>query len=337
MPEDPGQMQQRKLEHIHIVTKEQVEPHPSSFDGYRIPYRALPELDLNEIDTSCHFLGKRLSFPFLVSSMTGGPERAAVINKNLAEACEQVGAALGLGSMRVLLRDPGAASSFKVRHLCPSVPLLANLGLVQLNYGVGADEVNLLIDTVEADGIFLHVNPLQEAVQPEGDTDFSGLLGKLERLIPKIPVPVIVKEVGSGIDPVTAQRLADIGVEWVDVAGAGGTSWTRVEGYRRQDRLGQVMKEICISSDQALIGARDIPGLRLIGSGGVRTGLDVAKAIALGADLVGTAKPFLEPAIDGVEPCLALLRLFKKELAVAMFAAGAPNLSALKKIALQKV
>lgn len=323
-------MQQRKLDHLHIVRERPVEPGPSSFDRFALPYRALPEIDLGAIDTTTTFLGKQLAFPFLISSMTGGPQKAGHINRNLAVAAEEAKVALGLGSMRVIARDPSAAASFQVRDLCPSIPLLANLGLVQLNEGWGAEEINGLIDAVQADGIFLHVNPLQEAIQPEGDTNFAGLVKRLSEVLPHVKAPVIVKEVGAGIDPVSASMLVEAGVTWIDVAGTGGTSWAWVEGYRREDRLGHLFRGVGISTAAALIGARDLPGVQLIGSGGVRSGLDAAKALMLGASLAGSAKPFLEPALEGPAAVASLLKAYHEEFRTAMFCVGAPNLAALR-------
>ena len=333
---DSEPLNRRKLEHLQIVRNQPVEPVPSPFDAYRLPYKALPEIDMAEIETGVQFLGRQLSIPLLISSMTGGPEKAGVINRNLAIAAEEVGVAMGLGSMRTVLKHPETLASFQVRKFCPSVPLFANMGLVQLNYGYGASEINSLIDAVEADGIFLHVNPLQEAIQPEGDTNFKDLLPKLERLIPKIKAPIIIKEVGSGIDPNTAQRLADIGVQWVDVAGMGGTSWAWVEGYRREDRLGALFRDVGLTTDQALLGASTIKGLQLIGSGGIRSGLDMAKALMLGANIAGSAKPFLEPALESAEACVASLAQFELEFRTAMFCVGARNVAQLKEMDLQK-
>lgn len=323
-------LEKRKTEHISIVLNQKVEPQDSCFGRWRLPYRSLPEINYGEIDTQCTFLGKMLRFPFLISSMTGGPRKARIINQHLAIAAEQAGVALGLGSMRIILRDPAAIASFKVRHLCPSVPLLANMGLVQLNYGYGADDINRIVDAIGADGIFLHVNPLQEAIQPEGDTCFAGLLARLAEVLPKVKVPVVIKEVGAGIDPGSARRLREIGVEWIDVAGTGGTSWAMVEGYRRSDRLGEVFQSVGLPTDEALMGAAQIKGLRLIGSGGIRNGLDMAKALMLGADLVGTAKPLLQPALESVAACSQLIECFHKELKTAMFCTGSKNLAELK-------
>jgi len=331
------QIQQRKLQHINIVLNKKVEPLPSSFNKYRLPYRALPEIDLKEVETKYNFFNKQLSFPFVISSMTGGEEKGKVINKNLAIAAEETKVALGLGSMRVTIKKPESLKSFQIRKDCPSIPLFANMGIVQLNYGFGADEINRIIDSVDADGIFIHINPLQEAVQPEGDTNFKELIPKLAKILPKINKPVIAKEVGSGIDPDTAKKLWDIGIEWIDVAGTGGTSWPWVEGYRREGDLGHVFKAEGIATDEALIGAKNISGLNLIAGGGIRNGIDIAKSLALGAKMATAAKPLLEAALDSPEACIKKLETLKEELKVAMFMTGSKTLKDLHSINLEPI
>lgn len=327
----------RKLQHIDIVLKNKVEPQTSSLNSYRLPYIALPELDLEEIDTRVSFFNKKLSFPFIVASMTGGAEKVGDINKNLAIACEKEKVALALGSMRIVLKDKTSIRSFDIRSLCPSIPIFANMGLVQLNYGYGAKEINTLIDSIDADGIFLHVNHMQEAIQPEGDTNFKDLIPKLERILPKIKRRVIIKEVGTGIDRDTALKLSKIGIEWIDVSGMGGTSWTSVEAYRRSDDLGFIFEEVGIPLDMAIIGSSDIKGLNIIASGGIRSGLDMAKSIALGASMTSVAKPLLEPALASSIKVSELINKWRKELRIAMFASGVKNIKDLKKIKLIKI
>ncbi len=327
----------RKIQHLKIVLEENVEPVPSPFKKYRLEYKALPEIDKSEISTEITFLGKKLSFPFLIGSMTGGAEKAKDINKNLAIAAEKAKVAIALGSMRAILKDPSTFSSFDVRKLCPSVPLLANMGLVQLNYGYGAKEINKLIDLIDADGIFLHINHLQEAIQPEGDTNFKDLILKLEKILPEIKKPVFIKEVGSGIDFETAKRLSEIGIQWIDVAGLGGTSWTSVESFRRNDKIGFTFEEMGIETTEALIQSSKIKGLNLISSGGVRSGLDMAKSIALRAKLVSCAKPLLKPALESSDAVYEEILKFKKEFEIAMFVVGAKDLKALAKTKITKI
>ena len=206
------------------------------------------------------------------------------------------------------------------------------MGLVQLNYGYGAKEINKLIDIIEADGIFLHINHLQEAIQPEGDTNFKGLIDKLAKILPKIKKTVLIKEVGNGIDKETAKKLSEIGVEWIDVAGGGGTSWPWVEGYRRDDDLGDIFKAESIPTDQCLTDCREIQDLKLIACGGIRNGKHIALSLMLGADMASCAKPLLQPALESPEACIKLLEKYKKELQISMFIMGAKNIEELKSI-----
>jgi isopentenyl-diphosphate delta-isomerase len=330
-------IQKRKSQHIKIVREEKVEPIPSPFDNYRLPYKALPEIDMSEIETKNELLDKELSFPFIISSMTGGEELGRTINENLAKAAEAAKVALGLGSMRVILKNRDAFHTFNIRRFCPSIPLFANFGLVQLNYGYGADEINELIDMVEADGIFLHINHLQEAVQPEGDTNFKGLLKKLEEALPKINAPVFVKEVGHGIDLETAKALAEIGIKWIDVAGVGGTSWAWVEAYRREDDLGHIFKAEGIPTDEALQELSKIKELNLIAGGGIRHGIHIAKAIAMGAKFATAAKPLMNPAINSAQEVYDKLMDMQHQLRIAMFSAGVSNLDELSKVELKQL
>ncbi len=254
------------------------------------------------------------------------------INHNVARAAESVGVALALGSMRILLKDKDLIDTFKVRSLCPSVPLIANLGAVQLNYGVTADDINYLTDAT-----FLHLNVLQEAIQPEGDTNFANLFKKLELIISKLERPVIIKEVGHGIDKETMKKLLTLPLDGLDVASAGGTSWAQVEGYRRNDNLGECFKAAGYRTDECLGFLRELaPSKQInsIASGGIRSGLDGAKALMLGADLYGVAKPFLESTIENPEAIITKLENWQQELQTAMFAVGARSLSELKAIPL---
>lgn len=323
-------IKQRKLQHIKIVLEKDTQPYPSSFDKYVLPHKALPEIDLEEIDTSVEFFNKEISFPFMIASMTGGEEFGKTINTNLAISAEKNKIPLALGSMRVILKKPETFDSFNIRHLCPSIPLFANMGLVQLNYGYGAKEINKLIDMIEADGIFLHINHLQEAIQPEGDTNFKGLIDKLARILPKVKKPILIKEVGNGIDRETAKRLSEIGVKWIDVAGGGGTSWPWVEGYRRDDDLGDIFKSESIPTDKCLIDCGEIENLNLIACGGIRNGKHIAFSLMLGADMASCAKPFLQPALKSAEDCTNVIEKYLKELRISMFVVGARNIEELK-------
>ena len=299
--------------------------------------RALPEIDMGEIDTSTKFFDWDIAMPFVVSSMTGGEEHGRKINTNVAKAAQAMGVPFGLGSMRIINRYPEMVESFDVKEFAPDVPMFANLGIVQLNYGFGEDEVANIINSVGADGLFIHVNPLQEAVQPEGDINFSGLVSKLEKILPKIDVPVIVKEVGNGMDPVSAQALADIGVTMIDVAGVGGSSWSWIEGYRQpnydpETNLGYLTRDMGLPTDESILACRDIQDLSIIAGGGIRNGIQVAKALALGASHATAALPFLEPSLDSADAVLALLQRFQKELQVAMFSTGSLTIEDLKSV-----
>ena len=334
----------RKLDHIRIVLGEDVNAKgvTSGWARYRFRHCALPELDLREIDTGTVFLGKRLQAPLLISSMTGGAHEAERINLMLAEAAESLGVALGVGSQRAALINPALSHTYQVRKVAPTAVLLANLGAVQLNYGYGVTECQRAVEMIEADALILHLNALQEAVQPEGNTNFKGLLPKIESVCRELPVPVIVKEVGNGISAEVARKLVEVGVAAIDVAGAGGTSWSEVERFRHTQEHGRASVGLFagwgIPTTEAIKEVRAaLPGITLIGSGGVRSGIDVAKAIALGADLVGSAAPHLFRSAEGggSDAILNGLRSFQDELRITMFCTGAADLQALRKTPLE--
>lgn len=327
----------RKKEHIRICLEEDVD-HPvltTGFERYRVPYASLPELDLAAVDLSCGMLGRRLSMPFMILSMTGGARLSRTINRNLARAAQECRVALGLGSMRIALEDPAAAESFRVRELCPDVPLWANLGAAQLNRGFGVEECRRVVEISGADGLCLHLNALQEAAQPGGDTDWSGIAEKLAAVAGELGVPVIVKEVGFGIGPRTARMLGGLPVWGVDVGGAGGTSWLEVEkrAWGRDD-LDAFDAFGTPTAESIPVVRKHCPDKLVIGSGGVRTGVDAVKALALGADMVGAARPLLRPATESEEAVIRWLRRFREEMRLAAFCAGAPDLDALRELEL---
>lgn len=329
--------EQRKADHIRINLEEDVnfQQMTTGLERYRFLHQALPELDLADVDISVSLLGKRLRAPLLISSMTGGTEQAQIINRTLAEAAEAAGIAMGLGSVRAAIEDPSLAETFRVRPIAPAVLLLANLGAVQLNYGYGLNECRRAVDMLEADGLILHFNALQEAVQPEGDTNFGGLLAKVEQVCRALPVPVIAKEVGWGFSEDTARRLAEAGVAAIDVAGAGGTSWSQVEKYRAKTevrrRVAATFVDWGIPTAEAILAARrGAPGLPLIASGGLRNGLDIAKCIALGAAAGGMAGPFLKAAVKSVQAVLDEIEIAATELRIAMFCAGIDSIERLQ-------
>ena len=331
----------RKADHIRINLEEDVDFHrlTNGFDGYHFVHQALPELNLAEVDSSVTVFGKRLAAPILVSSMTGGTERAGLINQRLAEAVQERRLALGVGSQRAALEDSAAAASFVVRRYAPDALIFANLGAVQLNYGYGVDECRRAVEMVEADALILHLNPLQEVLQPEGDTNWKGLLDKISEVCSTLGVPVIAKEVGWGISRETARRLIEAGVSAIDVAGAGGTSWSEVEKHRapteRLRRLAGAFREwgipTAISLTQtAAVRDETAPGLPLFASGGIRNGQEIAKAVALGADLVGLAAPFLKRVMESTAAVVDEMEILEAEMRIAMFAAGAGNIHALR-------
>ncbi len=329
-PENSSPTEQRKLEHIRINLREDVRSKGIStgFDTYRFAHQALPELDLSQVSTRCDLFGRALDAPILVSSMTGGVPRALEINRNLARAAQRLHLAMGLGSQRVALEKPDAEIYFRVRDAAPDILLFANLGAVQLNYGYGVEECLRAVEMVGADALFLHLNPLQEAIQPEGNTNFAGLAERIGAVCRELTVPVVVKEVGWGISAQVACRLAELGVAGIDVAGAGGTSWSEVERHRAPSelrrRIAGSFADWGISTADCLVEVRRaVPELPVFASGGIRTGVDVAKAIGLGASLVGLASPVLRAAAESADAAYDELYAVTEELRICMFCTGA--------------
>jgi isopentenyl-diphosphate Delta-isomerase len=323
----------RKAEHIRLALDDRMQLRSHPFERYTFGHEALPDLDFDAIDLSCTFLGKTLRAPLLLSCMTGGTEVAARINRNLALAAESRGVALGVGSQRKALEDPSQAGSFEVRAQAPTIPLLANLGAIQLNCGFGIDHCRRAVSMIGADALVLHLNPLQEAIQPEGQRRFAGLLPKMAEVAAGLEVPVIAKEVGSGLSESTGRRLAAAGITILDTAGVGGTSWARIEGERAGDaELGEVFAGWGIPTPDSIRQLRRIEGVTIIGSGGLRSGLDVAKAIALGADLAGMAHPFLETAMDSAEKVGLRIDRIVHELKIAAFCLSCRTVSDLRSV-----
>lgn len=333
-----GGIEARKLRHLEACLLPQ-----SQYVGVRTglervpwPYRALPDLDLDAVDLGSTFLGRPLAAPLLIGAMTGGAERAAGINRNLAAAAQRLGLGMMLGSQRVMLEQPGAAASFRVRDVAPDILLVGNLGAAQFGLGYGPQHAERAVQGVGADALAIHVNPLQEALQAGGDTRWAGLSERLGEVVPGLPFPVILKEVGHGLDAATLRAVRGAGFAAFDVAGAGGTSWARVEqlvrygGVRSPD-----LCEIGVPTAQALLDARRaVPGAPLIASGGIRTGLDAARALALGAQVVAVARPLLEPALESAQAVEAWLTNFLQELRVALFVGGYADVGAVRGAAL---
>ncbi len=332
--------QQRKKQHLSysLDTNAVSYPYGSGFDGYTFLHNALPELDMDESDTTARFWGGCVRAPLLISSMTGGFGLARKVNWNLAIAAQELGLAMGVGSQRVALEEPSVAESFQVREVAPDIFLFANLGAVQLNYGYGIDQCRRAVSMIQADALILHLNVLQEATQPEGDRNFKGLTNKIAQICRQLEVPVLVKEVGTGISDEVALRLQDAGVRAIDVAGTGGTSWYAVEA-RRAAKKGQFPEKTFanwgIPTDESLkMVRRAVPDLELVASGGIRNGLDVGKAVALGANLCGIGQPLLEPALNSAGRVVETISKIIYEIKLTMLCAGARNLEALRQVPL---
>jgi isopentenyl-diphosphate delta-isomerase len=327
----------RKDDHLRICVEHTVRP-PQTLTGlerYRFIHQALPGISLQAVDLDVTFLGHDLRAPLIISAMTGGTAGARAINRRLAAAAQELGLGMGVGSQRAAIEDATWAETYRVRDLAPDILLMSNLGAVQLAAGYGAAECQRAVDMIEADALVLHLNPLQEALQPEGDTDFFELLPKIERVCRALSVPVIVKEVGSGLSARVARRLADAGVRAIDVAGAGGTSWSEVERFRapapRDSAVAAQFAHWGIPTADAVRAVRAaLPDTPLVASGGIETGIDAAKCVALGADLVGIALPLLRPAMRSSSHVVEALAVIIRVLRVAMFCVGAKDLAALR-------
>jgi isopentenyl-diphosphate delta-isomerase len=337
--------QTRKADHLRICLEEDVQFRQltNGLERYRFTHCCLPELDFSDIDLNVTFLGKKLGVPLLISSMTGGTEQAKLINYRLAEVAQNYRLAMGVGSQRVAVENPQVAHTFAIRSLAPDALLFANLGAVQLNYTYGLEQCLRVVEILEADALILHFNPLQECIQPHGDTNFKGLLDKIHNLCNQISVPVIAKEVGNGISANMAKKLIEAGVSAIDVAGAGGTSWAKVESERAENslqrKLGKTFADWGLPTAECIVQIRDrYPTIPLIASGGLRDGMEVAKAIALGADLAGLAFPFLQAAVQSHQAVEELVELLIAEIKTVLFCTGNANLVQLQKSeALQRI
>ena len=341
MPGDAG-LPTRKSDHIRINLEEDVQSSiTTGLEKYHFVNQALPELNLDDINLSQTLFGKVLKAPILISSMTGGTAEAAAINHVLAECAQESGIAMGLGSQRAALEHPEMAYTYQVRQTAPDILLFANLGAIQLNYSYTIEHCKRAIDMVGADALILHLNALQEALQPEGDTRFEGLINKIETVCRQLPVPIIAKEVGWGISEKAARQLANAGVAAIDVAGAGGTSWSQVEMYRNSDqhqaRIAAVFRDWGIPTSESIQAVHTaVPELVVIASGGLRDGVDIAKSIALGARLGGMAGLFLKAAAVSPHETLKVISEIRQELAICMFVVGAADLDQLQQVILSK-
>jgi isopentenyl-diphosphate Delta-isomerase len=331
---DPGGMETRKRRHIDVCLSEAVDYQTvtTGLERYRLPYNALTQTNLGNVDLATDFLGARLRAPVLIGSMTGGAELSGTINRNLAVAAQHLGIGMMLGSQRIMLDNDSASTSFSVRDVAPDVLLIGNIGLAQLDELMVLDLVKAL-DHVGANALAVHTNPLQEAMQHEGDTDFSGSVARLRDIAGSIDYPVILKEVGHGIGAAAAAELVDCPIAAVDVAGAGGTSWARVEQYVRYGEIRYpALAEWGIPTAEAVLEVRHtLPDISIVASGGIRTGMDAAKVLAMGADAVAVARPLLAPAIESPEAVVDWLQRFVDELLVCLHGCGAANLAALRR------
>ena len=325
-------IEKRKADHLTLAGSPACQMNGSNgLDTIRFEPVALPELNFAEIDSQVEFLNKPLSFPFLISSMSGGVREADRMNITLAEAAETCQVALGVGSMRIALEQKSAQSSFKLRKFAPSIPILANIGGTQLVQRNGISDALRCVELADADGIYVHLNALQELLQPGGDQDWRGVSAAIQKFVTASPVPVFIKEVGHGISASSAEMLIDLGVSWIDVAGSGGTSWSQIEHIRSGREGVSAFADWGVNTKEAIEAIRSKKlSCMLVGSGGLRNGLDVAKVIRIGADMGAAAQPFLEPARSSVNKTMQIIESWEKDFKIAMFSTGSQSVAKLK-------
>jgi len=334
----------RKSDHIKISLNQNVQARKTTtgFEDIHFIHKALPEIDKQKIDLSTTVFGHKFAAPLIAGAITGGTTEATKINATIAEAVEELGLGMGVGSQRAAIEDKKLEKTFAIaRKKAPTAFLIANIGGVQLVGGYGLKEVKKAIKMIEADAIAIHLNPLQEAVQPEGQTNFQRVLEKIGEIAIKLDKPVIVKETGAGIAAEEAKRLEDVGVAGVDVSGAGGTSWAAVEYYRAkklgnsfQRELGDVLWDWGIPTAISIVEVTQTVRIPVIASGGIRDGLNVAKALVLGASLTSLSRPLLQAAVKGLEETKNVLSLLTEELRNVMFLVGADSVEALRDVSL---
>ena len=341
-----GEITNRKADHIRIALQEQVEVplrHAGSgapvgaWDRVRLVHQALPELNAADVDTRVEFLGKQLSMPLLIGSMTGGTQEAGEINQRLAAAAQATGVGMCLGSQRVMIEKPETTSTFAVRKVAPDVLLVANIGAVQLNYSVAPTDIRNMADAVDADAVVFHLNAAQEAVQPEGDTKFADLTAKMADAMPQIGKPCGVKEVGGGMSIGAVQHFAKLPLAFIESAGRGGTSWTKIEGMRAPgvtSEMGELFADWGVPTVTSLLACvrYGSSGVPVMASGGLRSGLDAARAIALGARVTAMALPMLKAAAHGTDAIIDVINRFRQTLATAMFLVGARTITDLQRV-----
>ncbi len=328
-------MENRKRDHIEISVREDIEAGSTLFEDVQLLHMALPEIDLEGIDMGVRLFGKSLRYPIIIEAMTGGTKQAMGINAALSKVADDLQIGIGVGSQRAAIEKPSLEKTYRVvLENAPTTLRIANLGAVQLNYNYGLEEFQRAVDMIEADALALHLNPLQEAIQPEGETNFSTLLPKIRGISKNLSVPLIAKEVGCGISKRAAQALISAGIRHIDVGGYGGTSWNRIERYRVRDErfeTSEIFDDWGIPTAVSLLSIRALP-CQKIASGGIRTGVEAAKAIAMGADAVGIALPLLRAFLDRGEAGVRdYLHQFIDELKLAMFLSGSKDIASLKK------
>lgn len=315
----------RKSDHIVLSLNKKTQYCVSSgFERIMLIHNALPECFFDEIDLSTVFLGKKISAPLMMTAMTGGCKHAQKLNQRLAETAEKYGIAFGLGSQRAMVENAFLRNTYKVRNVAPSIPLIANIGAAQIKK-YSREQISSLVSVVEADALAIHLNPLQEVIQKDGDRDFSGVLDAISKIVEYLSVPIIVKETGAGISTEVAIKLAEVGVKWIDVAGVGGTSWSKIEYARNKDAV-HGFEEWGIPTVDSVMMCKGI--LPLIASGGVRSGIDAAKALAIGADMVGAAQPFLLALVN--KKLDNEIEKWKEQMKITAFLTGSKNTKQLK-------
>ena len=328
-------IQTRKTEHLRIALDNDVDSLLyTGLENIQLTHEALPEINLSEVDTKLNLFGKVLNFPLLISSMTGGNAEADLINRRLAIVAQASGVALGVGSQRIAIENESHDSSFQLRSFAPDILLFSNIGAVQLLQGLTVDDCKRAVNMLEADALVLHLNPLQEALQIDGDHNFQGLLKKIEQVCKTLSLPVIIKEVGWGISPRTVGLLKNIGIAAIDVAGAGGTSWSQVESYRLKDALmAQTARNFRSWGINTVDSIRNVtklaPKMMVFASGGLRNGIDIVKCLCLGAKLGGMANNLLKAASEGEDILLKVINNLSREVSICMFATGARSLKEL--------
>ncbi|MGV8027151.1 MAG: type 2 isopentenyl-diphosphate Delta-isomerase [Anaerolineaceae bacterium] len=339
---DEKKIYKRKDDHIRINSKEDVNSSISTgLECFYFDHQAIPEIDLSQIDITTTIFKKKQKAPIFISSMIGGTRDSFDLNLRFARTAQELGIGMGIGSLRIGLQNPEQMQYFNLRSYAPDILLLANMGAIQLNNSVSPDECKKLVTQIGADGLILHLNPLQEALQPEGDTNFKGLLKKIENLCRHLEIPIIVKEVGWGISEHTAQQLQGTGIAAIDVAGAGGTSWAEVEKYRLESEsarnIAASFRDWGISTTQSILNVKkNTTGIQIFASGGLKSGVDVAKCLALGADYCGFAGKFFKAAVHSEERLHETVLEIMKGLQICMFAAGVRDISTLKKTTLRQ-